>query len=878
MNDFADETVPDRILDQETSDAMLKKAEWKKHTGQPPAPPLSISGLEKMSFDSSIITVVPRAAEPELDSVLKLSVQPTINELEADQTARDNVGIDGLKVTDDVSKAPSISDEDISEVKKRRSRLFFGSKHPTTPEILRSLSDEYRVAGDEALRNEDFTAAEEAFTKSINVCVKPTKEAVMEFKARTCSQESEPFGFLGRLGLSPDAILPEADIYNCRAFVRIKLGLLLEAREDCIMALHVLEKLEREGEEEADAKTYVSAISQKISIERKMGHLEEAASSLNDLFNRMEETGAFQTQIFDFHEALRTYRIVEREIDEADEERRIDMRLVKRELVPMTNILLSLLSMIAKEQEQKGKFDEKGPMAGHISASVVEAMTSMDTAIAFRMSQGFELLLAEDVINPVTLPLILPIITAAVISGLSPQHSTSINAREVTRRIDVIMTAFLETPEQERQKSLKLVIRLFGVCSQDFYFLDYITRSPFLLTPDFSEAWRNLLLEMFSSLQKDGQVEEDRLHIAAHVLAFIVAVIRHRSYGPRAAFDAWGISISSFLRVAQDFIGSTQEIHNLSLGVDDFILGQLACRALDEILGARKYSVAKVSRQEILTTGCEVIRVMRRILRGKTCLRSDIQHQLHIHRLKASLYPTLYNIIRELGKSDIEAFTEVNIPRLLFEALRDIREVDPGLERSANHIKWIFMSCSDLLLDHRAEVFDQLQTNWADIFLSGMLKLAFDKFVNEKASDAIDLMCGAAANLLAAWLEDGEGNAERWGRGEGAFVILSQVLNETARRRANTSKQLLAGLGADIVLCIGLCARTWDHAKALYDLGVMDTLICMMRTERARGAELLHKNLSIASLRISHYGPARQRLGELKAFELLCFAGGNAEA
>ncbi|KAJ3213236.1 hypothetical protein HDU67_003135 [Dinochytrium kinnereticum] len=886
MKDIMEGKIPESLKEQEASELLIKKSDAKQLLGHPSPLPITLPNLQKASSDSSI-TVVPKAAEPQTESNLKTMTQEVSIDDESKNKSGDKAKnyldysrFDNLKDEDEETPVeqpkPEPKDEKPSHdaAKKKKYPLSTKPKPLSNSEILRILSEEHKAAGNEAFRKGDHRAAAEAYTQSINICLKPTKEMIIEFKARTAPRESDPFAFLDKIGPNPDAILPDAAVYNNRALVRTKMDLWSEAREDCIAAIDVLKRLEKEGGAVKHFETYVKSMSRKISIERQLDLLAEAESSLNDLLSKFESKQSLRSQLITANETLKTLETVEKERYDAEEETKISLTSYRRELIHMKNSLQSFSTAISKERGKDDRLDGGRSTAGLISASIASTISDKQSAVSFRLCNGFESLLDGDVLHFSTLPFILPIINSAVTNGWNPRYSTSPNTRQVTCRIYPILNAFLDTPRNSKKQVLKMIVRLLAVCSLDTYFLDYITKSPFIQSPDGAKIWKAIMIEIVSELQEVGsRNHRDRITIAVYSLTFTLSLMRHSPIGPKAAFNDWGISVPSFLRLAESFIGYTYDLEVFGLNLGCETLGQLACITLDEILHARKYSKVSVSPEEILTTGCEVVGVVRNNIKGKASRQNSSRYRDQIHGLKASLYYILYRLLPDLNISEVEAQMDCRVIKLLFQGLLDIRNVDPEIEMSTEHLKWLLLSCSCLLKEHRSEVFDELVDKWGDIFLPEIFNLIFEKFVYEKESNEINVMCRAATKLLVVWMEDDDSHADWWVRGESGFSSFAQVLNEALRRRKGGSSEVTTVIGGNMALCIGACAKNLDNAKSLFELGVLDSLVAMLRLERAGGDKDLQKNLSIACARISQYGPARDRLRTLKGFELLYSLG-----
>ncbi|KAI8854294.1 hypothetical protein BC829DRAFT_222041 [Chytridium lagenaria] len=391
-------------------------------------------------------------------------------------------------------------------------------------------------------------------------------------------------------------------------------------------------------------------------------------------------------------------------------------------------------------------------ITAYICSMIVEGQHG---AVVFRVSKGFEAVLEEGVVTPSTLGWVLDIVIAAVSSGrlsTNYQASTSPNVREVTKRIYLLLKTFLATPETDRKGLTEMMMQLFAFCAPDVYFLDYITQSKFMHTPDGAHVWREMMQEMLMQVQ-DGDLDGSRLPHVACLLTFTKYLMKHGPSGPHAVFNAWNISPVALLRVADQYIASTVEISSLELDVAENMLGELACGALISVLNAKPVSKISPGPRDMISTISMIVKITRRILRGKNTAMTRNHHIARLHEVKQSIYHLIYKLSSEARTCDADFEVRNEMVPLVFSALVDLRELDESLEDSNDHVKWLILTLSNLVSDLPVECSEQLAVRWDELAIDEILKGAFNQFVYVPETDSSTKVCHAAIKILHSWLK-----------------------------------------------------------------------------------------------------------------------------
>ncbi|KAJ3114660.1 hypothetical protein HDU96_001804 [Phlyctochytrium bullatum] len=734
----------------------------------------SANALSKQETDPDI-KGVPKAAEPPRikaeDSSADVSVAP-IKELKKEKPKNplDYSRFDHIKDEDDENESEAITikrkEEETAKTQKAAVKQPSSKpkrSSPTALEILRILSEEARTQGNEYFGRGELPAAREAYTRAIDVCLYPTKEMIIEYRMRKAKEEADkearrkgkdaadsedikahedPLLFIDRMGPNPEPIDVNPAAYTNRAVVAMKLGQWRDAREDCEGALGVLcADMEQEDGLLKDSKfqLYIKASCRKISAERKLGWLEEAFETLNDLSEMIERFPVSKPKEGSAAMPLTTRSHC----------------LVILDLLHDEINHLETMALTAKIDPTDPDFS----MFASQLRNYILSSSGTEGSHLFRLADGFKILLTQPVLHILTVPLVMPVLVAAVIEGKAEGGTkrSTVHVRDVTMRLYNILAVSVGRPPSNTSNDVRWatfapVASLLSACASDVYFLDFISKSPFLhlnnppssgtpnhLSPnlinvDPSSLLKRFLHECFEYLQERSADPNDQVLVAAYLMRFLRAWLAHSPVGPAALLGDWNVqTIMQFFRILEGFLGSLEDVTPMRLDVSDSTLGSMACAVLQALISARSWvkllnpdsapTAGKAAANVWTRPAAAVVKHAWRFVKGKEELRlpdlssSEIGNRHHaaavealrVHELKGDLYRCFSMLLPLAPARDVEKVMaiekgiagaqgeEVDLAKFVLDAMADVMDADPDLERSWDHMKCLSASLLTLM-------------------------------------------------------------------------------------------------------------------------------------------------------------------------------------
>ncbi|KAJ3106693.1 hypothetical protein HDU97_005845 [Phlyctochytrium planicorne] len=896
MNDILAGKVPPELeeLERKEAEAAAKKVVL-KDTVQPVKKAMPAGSALKKQTSEDVIKKVPKAAEPVIESKPVEETAPVAPKAPA--SSKDVAIMQKPKNYLDYSRFDKIKDDEDEDVE-----MVYKDKEDATPkkeakpepepkkeikrtkitpltnsDILRILSEEHRTAGNDAFKKRDFNSAVERYTLAIDTCLKPTKEMISEFKART-SKDPDPFAFLDKYGPGPESIVPDACLYSNRGIAKKNLGMWEEALLDfelCAETLKRNDSLENEKKFEA----FLKAMCWMIKIQRKLDLLEAAEESLSvllqELESREEDSEDDFKRIVTLEEAHRAFEIVQKELVDAHADAKLENRIMrsgKFEFTRLQKAIETIADIITRDRaklEKTADSKEITPLE-QMSEVLVNYLNDEESATKFRFARGFDVLLHERNLVPATLPFLLPIIHAAVHEGADARTVSSINTRKVTANIYRILDAYFQLKESGKgQRTLDVILwKLLALCSYDCYFLDYITGFSLVISVESPSIWNRLINDLIAMAPKFRQDHLVNV-IAPYGLKFIINVLKHKRSGPNSLFNLWNIQYSDLLDAALAFISSTLSIAKFTLGTTELTFGGFACKVVETIFRSRSFAKPLPQTNISVEMVSRVLKVIENLQRGKGKLESDYQEQ-RIDDLVSMLYQVVQIAVLDTKKEDLPAEVVHRILSNIFHGFRNLAMADIDYDCPPDHMAALLKCSSALLRDHSDLLSAYMNDMWHETDMDRVLKMFIYRFLQSPERDEEVAMCFYSVRLLLSWLQSAQENAERWERREG-IELICRVYFVTKVMRRQSSASVWVTMTANLALCMKHLALYPEFAEILFEFGALDTLVETLRSEKEKAIQV---NLSTAISTITtNHEPARERLRELQGFELLYHLG-----